>query len=137
MILRERETGMVIEQAEVGVTNGGHARSVTHWYQVTGVVRDPGATAFAVGQHIAWPYDAGDWEEVGGVKIAWSNVGAPDACMAKRLRVHALRSDDRTLCNIPITGAWYVEDTDQPARVTCVRCMATLNSPASDRVEAI
>jgi len=65
MILREKETGMVIEQAVVAPTTGGHKRSVTHWYQVTGIVREPGASKFAVGQSIAWPYGPEDWEEAG------------------------------------------------------------------------
>lgn len=63
MILREKETGMVIEQAVVAPTNGG-GRSTTYWYQVTGIVREPGASKFAVGQPIAWPYAPEDWEEV-------------------------------------------------------------------------
>ena len=65
MILRNTSTGMVLEQAAVAPTNGGHPRSVTHWYQVTGIVCDPGTSKFIKGRAIAWPYDAGDWEEVG------------------------------------------------------------------------
>ena len=71
------------------------------------------------------------------MKIAWSikqirNLHPPSTV------AHAMRNEHTTLCNIPITAHWYVEDTDQPDRVTCVRCQATMNSPlADDRVEAI
>ncbi len=65
MILKEKETGMVIEQVVIAPTNNSHARSVTHWQQVSGVVRDSGTSRVAVGKVIFWPYVLDDWEEVG------------------------------------------------------------------------
>lgn len=64
MFLRQRETGMVLEQAKTERRGNGRQRGVVWWSAVTGIVRDSGKTTFAKGTRIAWPYNAEDWEVV-------------------------------------------------------------------------
>ena len=60
MILKHKETGMVIEHVKLERWS-----ETAKWVCVSGVVREPGKTRFVVGASFALPYDAGEWEEVG------------------------------------------------------------------------
>lgn len=64
MILRNVDTGMVLEQAQTERRGNGRQRGDVWWTAITGIVRAPGESKFKQGQGIAWPYHPDDWERL-------------------------------------------------------------------------
>ena len=59
MTLRNTYSGLVLADAVIA-----QEKATFPGQTITGVVADPGASKFTVGQRIQWPYTPWDWEEI-------------------------------------------------------------------------